>query len=151
MGVMDLVWMKQAYDHAVTAYRQNEVPIGAVIVNGENQCIGRGWNQVIQLHDPTAHAECQAIREACGHIENYRLENCTLYATLEPCCMCAGALVHARIKRLVFACRDVKAGAAGSVYQLLSGRPLNHRVLIDEGVLYEPCSVLLKDFFKLRR
>lgn len=143
--------MKQAYDLALIARDQGEVPVGALLVSDDNQCIGRGWNQVLQSNDPTAHAECVAIREAAAHVHNYRLQNTTLYVTLEPCCMCAGAMVHARIKRLVFAARDVKTGAAGSVYNLLRGYPLNHHVQIDEGVLQDDCTALLTDFFKRRR
>ena len=147
----DLYWMQQAYDLALIARSQGEVPVGALLVSEDNQLIGRGWNQVIQMNDPTAHAECLAIRTACAHIHNYRLQNTTLYVTLEPCCMCASAIVHARIKRLVFAARDVKAGAAGSVYNLMRGYPLNHQVQMDEGVLQPECTLLLTEFFKSRR
>ena len=113
--------------------------------------IGRGWNQVIQTHDPSAHAEIIAIRDASNFMKNYRLQNTTLYVTLEPCCMCAGALVHTRIKRLVFATRDFKAGAAGSVFNLLQGYPLNHQIQIDEGACQHECATLLADFFESRR
>lgn len=147
----DPFWMKQAYDLAVIAGAQGEVPIGAVLVQDNNQIIGRGWNQVVRTHDPTAHAEIVAIREASVSLQNYRLPNTTLYVTLEPCCMCAGALVHARIQRLVFATRDFKAGAAGSVYNVLQGYPLNHQIQIDEGFLQHDCASLLGDFFKDRR
>ncbi len=147
----DFYWMKQAYDLAISAGKQGEVPIGAVLVDENNQILGRGWNQVLQTHDPTAHAEIIAIREASAYLQNYRLLNTTLYVTLEPCCMCAGALVHARIKRLVFATRDFKAGAAGSVYNVVHGYPLNHQIQIDEGFLQHDCSTLLVDFFNERR
>lgn len=147
----DSHWMKYAYDLALTARDQGEVPVGAVLVNESNQIVGRGWNQVLKNNDPSAHAEILAIREASAHLQNYRLENTTLYVTLEPCCMCAGALVYARIKRLVFATRDIKAGAAGSVFNLLQGYPLNHQIQIDEGFLQPECSQLLTEFFKSRR
>lgn len=147
----DQYWMKQAYGLALIASEQGEVPVGAILVGENNQLLGRGWNQVVQSHDPTAHAEIMAIREAAVSRHNYRLENTTLYVTLEPCCMCAGALVHARIKRLVFAARDFKAGAAGSVFNLLKGYPLNHQIQIDEGLLLDDCMELLSSFFKTRR
>lgn len=143
--------MAKAYDLANRAKEQNEVPVGAVLVDANNNLLGSGWNQVIQTNDPCAHAELLAIREAAKQLNNYRLLDTTLYVTLEPCVMCAGALVHARIKRLVFATRDFKAGAAGSVYNLLQGYPLNHAVLIDEGIMQEQCAHLLSDFFKLKR
>ena len=147
----DLFWMQQAFNVALTASMQGEVPVGAVLVDENNQLVGRGWNQVVQFHDPSAHAEIMAIREAAAFLKNYRLQNTTLYVTLEPCCMCAGALVHARIKRLVFATRDVKAGAAGSIFNLLQGYPLNHQVQIDEGPLQHECAELLARFFENRR
>lgn len=151
MGMNDLFWMKKAFSLALTAQDQGEVPVGAILIDENNQILGRGWNQVLKANDPTAHAEIVALREACAQSQNYRLQNTTLYVTLEPCCMCAGALVHARIKRLVFATRDFKAGAAGSVLNLLQGASLNHQVQIDEGVLQHECSSLLTDFFKARR
>jgi len=147
----DLVWMREAYQLALTAKAAGEVPIGAILIDEHHHVLGRGWNQVLQTNDPSAHAEMVAIREAANSVNNYRLLNTTLYVTLEPCCMCAGALVHARIKRLVFATRDVKAGAAGSIYNLLQGYPLNHQVQIDEGVLQQESAALLSDFFKTRR
>lgn len=147
----DLFWMQHAYKLALTAREQGEVPVGAIVVSDDNQSIGRGWNQVIQSHDPSAHAEILALREAAAQLQNYRLLNTTLYVTLEPCCMCAGALVQARVKRLVFATRDFKAGAAGSIYNVLQGYPLNHQVQIDEGVLQQECARLLEEFFKFRR
>lgn len=147
----DIVWMQYALDLAHKAQMQGEVPVGAVLVGEQNQLLGRGWNQVVQTHDPTAHAEIVAMRDAAKQLQNYRLQSTTLYVTLEPCCMCAGALVHARIKRVVFATRDVKAGACGSVFNLLQGYPLNHRVQIDEGFLQHDCALLLGDFFNCRR
>lgn len=147
----DVFWMNLALELAHIARSQGEIPVGAVLISEQNELLGRGWNQVLQHSDPTAHAEMVAIREAAIHLNNYRLQNTTLYVTLEPCCMCAGALVHARIKRLVFATRDLKAGAAGSVHNLLHGYPLNHQIQIDEGFLQHDCAILLTDFFKTLR
>ncbi|ASQ46091.1 tRNA-specific adenosine deaminase [Legionella clemsonensis] len=151
MGIKDFFWMTEAYNLALKAKDQGEIPVGAVLVAENNQLLGRGWNQVLQKHDPCAHAELIALREAARQLQNYRLLNTTLYVTLEPCAMCAGALVHARVKRVVFATRDFKAGAAGSVYNLLQGYPLNHRVIIDEGIMQQECALLLTDFFKAKR
>lgn len=143
----DLDWMHEAYTLALEAQRCGEVPVGAVLVNEENQKIGVGFNQMITTHDPTAHAEVLTIRNACQFTKNYRLDNTTLYMSLEPCSMCAGAIIHARIKRIVFATRDFKTGAAGSVCNLFQ----HHAIQIDEGVLQKECSDLLVDFFKRRR
>lgn len=147
----DLFWMTQAYHLALKAKEQNEVPVGAVLVAQDNTLLGEGWNQVVQTHDPCAHAELIAIRKAASDTRNYRLNGTTLYVTLEPCSMCAGALIHARIQRLVFATRDFKTGAAGSVFNLLKGHPLNHQVQIDEGILQSACAELLTEFFKKYR
>lgn len=147
----DSFWMAQAYELALKANEQGEVPVGAVLISADNNLLGSGWNQVLQTNDPCAHAELLAIRAAALTLNNYRLLNSTLYVTLEPCAMCAGALVHARITRLVFATRDFKAGAAGSVHNLLRGYPLNHLIQIDEGIMQEACAELLTDFFKNRR
>ncbi|KTD36117.1 tRNA-specific adenosine deaminase [Legionella nautarum] len=144
-------WMRQAFELALKAKEQGEIPVGAVLVSQDQQLLGCGWNQVIQTNDPCAHAELLAIRTAAAKLDNYRLLNTTLYVTLEPCSMCAGALIHARIERLVFATRDFKAGAAGSVYNLLRGYPLNHQVQIDEGIMQQESADLLADFFKRRR
>lgn len=143
--------MAKAWQLAVQANADGEVPVGAVVVADDNTILGSACNQVIHHQDPTAHAEILAIRQAALQLGNYRLENCTLYTTLEPCAMCAGAMVQARIKRVVFACRDFKAGAAGSAYNLLKGYPLNHQVTIDEGVMQHECSQLLQVFFSQRR
>lgn len=147
----DLFWMQQAYAQALNAEEQGEVPIGAVLVGADNCLLGAGYNQTIKLHDPSAHAEIVAIRQACQGIGNHRLSDSTLYVTLEPCVMCAGAIIQARLLRIVFATRDFKAGSAGSVYNLLQGYPLNHRVQIDEGIMQHECETLLSDFFKARR
>ena len=147
----DSFWMQKALDLAIYARDQGEVPVGAVLVSENNQLLGRWWNQVLQKNDPTAHAEILAIQDAAIFLQNYRLQTTTLYVTLEPCCMCAGAMVHARIKRLVFGTRDFKAGAAGSIYNVLQGDPLNHQVTIDEGILQHESAALLAEFFKARR
>ena len=122
-----------------------------MIVSADGKVIGSGCNAMISSHDPTAHAEVVAIKQACLNTQNYRLDGCTMYVTLEPCCMCAGAMIHARIKRLVFATRDFKARAAGSVYNLLQGYPLNHQIQIDEGRMQAESAKLLSDFFSTRR
>lgn len=151
MGITDTDWMHLAYEQAQKAEKSGEVPIGAVLVDATGELISTGFNQVIQTPDPSAHAEIVALREAAKKMGNYRLPGTTLYVTLEPCSMCAGALVHARIQRVVFATRDPKAGAAGSVCHLLNGYPFNHSVLIEEGILKEECASLLQNFFRARR
>lgn len=151
MGINDKEWMQQAYQQALLAEKANEVPVGALIVSAQGELLAATNNAVIRQNDPCAHAEILAIRQAANRLDNYRLDNCNLYVTLEPCAMCAGAIVHARIKRLIFATRDFKAGAAGSVYNLLRGEPLNHQVIIDEGIMQQECAALLSGFFKQRR
>ena len=147
----DLYWMQKAYALAMDARDEGEIPVGAVLVDEQQTLIGFGSNQVIKTCDPSAHAEILALRQASFLLKNPRLTSTTLYVTLEPCCMCAGALVHARVQRVVFATRDVKAGAAGSVYQVLKGFPLNHTVRVDEGIMQHECAGLLTDFFRERR
>lgn len=149
--MQDKQWMQQAYTLAEQAFNNGEVPVGAVLVSADDKLLGSGCNAMISSHDPTAHAEVVAIKQACLATQNYRLDGSTLYVTLEPCCMCAGAMIHARVKRLVFATRDFKAGAAGSVYNLLQGYPLNHQIQIDEGLMQAESAQLLSDFFALRR
>jgi tRNA(adenine34) deaminase len=127
-----------------------EVPVGAIIVRND-KVIGRGRNSPVSAHDPTAHAEILAIREAALHTGNYRLEGATIYTTLEPCVMCAGALVAARVKRLVFGTRDLRFGGVRSKFRLADSDLLNHKVLVEEGVLGAECSELLRDFFARRR
>ena len=146
----DELWMQEALRLAHRAELAGEVPIGAVVVF-EQKIVGHGWNQVICANDPTAHAEIIALRQAAGALGNYRLSGCELYVTLEPCAMCAGAMVHARIARLVFGARDPKAGAAGSVLQVLNDPKLNHRVEVSEGVLGSRCMERLQAFFRERR
>lgn len=147
----DRFWMQKAYEQALIAQSEGEVPVGAVLINSKNELLGSGRNALEQSHDPSDHAEVRAIRQAAQAINNHRLVDTTLYVTLEPCVMCAGLIVHARIKRLVFAARDFKVGAAGSVFNLLQGYPLNHKVIIDEGIMQKECSLILEDFFQNRR
>jgi tRNA(adenine34) deaminase len=147
----DKFWMQQAYEQALLAQSEGEVPVGAVLVSKNNELLAVGRNALQKSHDPSDHAEMRAIRQATQLLKNHRLCDSTLYVTLEPCAMCAGLIVHARIKRLVFATRDFKAGAAGSVFNLLQGYPLNHKVIIDEGVMQQECALLLTEFFKTCR
>lgn len=147
----DRYWMQQAYAQAKRAQAEGEVPVGAVLLSEDNQLLASDRNRLEQSHDPSDHAEVRVIRQAAHHLNNHRLPGCTLYVTLEPCVMCAGLIVHARIKRLVFAARDFKAGAAGSVMNVMQGHPLNHKVLVDEGVMAEECAQLLSGFFQERR
>jgi tRNA(adenine34) deaminase len=142
--------MEEALRAAQRALEAEEVPVGAVVVYGE-KIIGRGWNRNIGDHDPTAHAEIVALREASATLGNHRLSQCDLFATIEPCPMCAGALVHARIKRLVYGADDPKAGAVQSVMQLLNHPQLNHKVDVRRGVLAGRSADLLQSFFKNRR
>ncbi|MCF2949985.1 tRNA adenosine(34) deaminase TadA [Paraglaciecola aquimarina] len=146
----DEKWMRHALSLANNAEQQGEIPVGAVLIK-DGQIIGEGWNQSILQHDPSAHAEMMAIRQAGCVIENYRLIDTTLYVTLEPCPMCAGLLVHSRIRRLVFGASDYKSGAAGSVMNLLQDEKLNHQVEISSGVLAQECGDRLSAFFKRRR
>lgn len=146
----DEKWMRQALLLAQNAQTQNEVPVGAVIVH-ENCVIAEGWNQPIAQHDPTAHAEIVALRQAAKALKNYRLTDATLYVTLEPCAMCIGAMIHARVKRLVFGALDPRAGALASVFKIADEARLNHRIAWEGGVLAQPCSDILKAFFKARR
>jgi tRNA(adenine34) deaminase len=143
-------WMETALDLARQAESNAEVPVGAIVVK-DNKIIGEGFNQSISCHDPSAHAEIIAMREAGKKLKNYRLVDTTLYVTLEPCAMCAMAMIHARIKRVVFATKEPRTGAAGSLYQLLQHQSHNHQVEIVEGILAEQSAELLKRFFKARR
>lgn len=129
---------------------EREVPVGAVLVHN-NRVIGEGWNRPIGRHDPTAHAEIMALRQGGLVMQNYRLIDATLYVTLEPCVMCAGAMIHSRIGRVVFGARDAKTGAAGSLMDVLHHPGMNHRVEITEGILADECAALLSDFFRMRR
>lgn len=146
----DEFWMKKAIAMAEEAKRLNEVPVGAVLVLND-ELIAETYNCPIATHDPTAHAEILALRKGAEKIENYRLLNTTLYVTLEPCLMCAGAMVHARIKRLVYGASDLKTGAIKSKIQALDYPFLNHRIEYKENFLAEPCGQLLSDFFRSKR
>jgi tRNA(adenine34) deaminase len=147
---IDQKWMNYALVLANKAELQDEVPVGAVVVK-DDQVIAEGWNLSILNHDACGHAEIMAIRAAGQKLQNYRLIDCTLYVTLEPCAMCAGALIHARIKRLVYGAGDYKTGAAGSVYDLLRSEKSNHQVVVTADVLSQQCAAKISDFFKRRR
>ena len=147
---LDEQMMRLAIAEARTAELEGEVPVGAIVVYN-NEIIGRGQNRVLRDSDPTAHAEIVALRQAGLTLSNYRLTGCTLYVTLEPCAMCAGAILHARIARLVYAATDPKAGACGSVLSVMNHPALNHRVEVTPGILADECSTLLTTFFRARR
>jgi tRNA(adenine34) deaminase len=146
----DLYWMRYALQLADKAEQSGEIPVGAVLVK-DGLVLGEGWNQSIQLNDPSAHAEMMAIRQAAEKIGNYRLLDCTLYVTLEPCAMCAGLLVHSRVKRLVFGAKDAKTGAAGSVLDIVRHPVLNHQLDVQDGALAQQCADKLSAFFRRRR
>jgi tRNA(adenine34) deaminase len=146
----DLLFLRAAIAEARAAERDGEVPVGAVVVH-QGEIIARGNNRVLRDSDPTAHAEVVAMRAAGAMLGNYRLEGCTLYATLEPCAMCAGAILHARIERLVYAAGDPKAGACGSVLSVMNHPQLNHKVEVVSGLLAEECGAMLTSFFRKRR
>ena len=146
----DVRWMRHAIGLAAAAAAAGEVPVGAVIV-AAGEIIGEGANRPIASHDPTAHAEVVALRAACAAASNYRLTNATLYVTLEPCAMCSGAMLHARITRLVYGAADPNSGAAGSVLDVLDVPRFNHRIDVTGGVLAEDCAQLLHTFFRQRR
>ena len=150
MDDTDLVFMSRALELAREAERAGEVPVGAVIVK-DGVIVGEGWNQPISTNDPTAHAEIVAMRAAAQALSTYRLLDTTLYVTLEPCPMCAGAMVHARVKRLVYAATDPRAGAAGTVFNIVQHPALNHRLECEGGVLAEECGTALRNFFVARR
>jgi tRNA(adenine34) deaminase len=146
----DVDWMRHALELAARAEADGEVPVGALVVR-DDQVLGEGWNQPVALRDPTAHAEILALRAAAQKIGDYRLGGATLYVTLEPCPMCAAAIAHARIERLVFGAWDPRQGAAGSAFNLVTAEALNHQVDSFGGVLSEECGQLLKRFFESRR
>ena len=149
-GQLDLYFMAQAIELAKKAQALGEIPVGAVVVQGE-QVIGQGFNQSISDHDPSAHAEIQALRDAGRFLTNYRFPDCALYVTLEPCVMCAGAILQARAQRVVFGAFDERCGAGGSRLNLLECGFLNHRCSVVSGVMKEPCRQLLGQFFRDRR
>jgi tRNA(adenine34) deaminase len=146
----DELWMDEALRSAQRAQEAGEVPVGAVVVC-DGQIVGRGWNRNINDNDPSAHAEIVALRQAGTTVGNHRLMECELFVTIEPCAMCAGAMVHARIKRLVYGADDAKAGAVRSVMQLLDHPAMNHRVEVRGGVLAGRCAELMQTFFRSRR
>jgi tRNA(adenine34) deaminase len=150
MQADDQIFMSRALELARMAEAAGEVPVGAVIVK-DNQIIAEGWNRPIGLHDPSAHAEMLAMRAAAQAVSNYRLLDTTLYVTLEPCAMCAGAMVHARVKRLVYGATDPRAGAAGTIFNITQHEALNHRVDVVGGVMAEECGAVLRNFFQAKR
>lgn len=150
MSGSDDVFMSRALELAREAERAGEVPVGAVIVK-DGQIVGEGWNRPISSNDPTAHAEIVALRAAAQTLSTYRLLDTTLYVTLEPCPMCAGAMVHSRVKRLVYAATDPRAGAAGTVFNIVQHPALNHRLECEGGVMAEECGAMLRGFFAARR
>ena len=146
----DVKFMGEALREARRAYREDEVPVGAVVVK-DGQAVARAHNRPLHLHDPAAHAEILALRRAARKLGNYRLGDCTLYVTIEPCVMCVGAIVQARVRRLVIGADDPKAGACGSALSVLNDAKLNHRVEVERGILAEDCAGVLRDFFRQRR
>ncbi len=150
MSISDELWMEEALREAQRALALGEVPVGAVVVH-EGRIVGRGCNRPVTSNDPTAHAEILALREAGTTLGNYRLLNCDLYVTVEPCSMCAGAITHARVRRLIYGAEDAKAGAVHSMLQVLNHPKLNHNVEVSSGVLAARCMDLLQSFFRERR
>ena len=147
---LDQQYMRMAIEQAQLAAQSGEVPVGAVLVR-DGQVISKAFNKPIANHDPSAHAEMLALREAALAQENYRIPGSTLYVTLEPCAMCSGAMLHARIDRVVYGAQDPKTGAAGSVLDLFSSKQINHQTSVEGGIMSEECGQLLRDFFKGRR
>jgi tRNA(adenine34) deaminase len=150
MSMPDAVFMRQAIDQARNAWALGEVPVGAVVVK-DGEVVATGFNQPIGTHDPTAHAEIMALRAAAAILGNYRLPGCELYVTLEPCAMCSGAMMHARLARVVFGAADPKTGACGSIVNLFQQERLNHHTEVIGGILAEECGAMLKEFFAARR
>ena len=146
----DEYFMLEAIKAALYAQEDGDVPVGAVITY-KGKIIAKAWNQREKLQDPTAHAEMIALTQAAEYLGNWHLHGCSIYVTLEPCPMCAGALVHSRIDRLIYACSDPKTGAVESLYNIVQDERLNHRVEVTSGILAEPCSLMLKDFFRQKR
>ena len=146
----DAAWMELALEQATLAATAGEVPVGALVIK-DGEIIGRGHNRNLLDDDPTAHAEIVALRQAAARLGNHRLTGCVMVATIEPCSMCAGALIHARIARLVYGAADPKAGAAGSVLQVINHPGLNHRMEVTAGVLADKCSQVLQEFFRQKR
>lgn len=150
MNNNDIFFMKQALKCAKKALLLDEVPIGALIVK-DGKIIAKGYNKSIKSTDTTAHAEIVAIRKACKKLDNYRLNDCTVYITIEPCAMCTGALIWARVKRIVFGAYDIKAGACGSIFDIPSEKKLNHKIEVSGGLLQEECATIIREFFKNKR
>jgi tRNA(adenine34) deaminase len=150
MSKPDELWMEEALREAARALALGEVPVGAVVIY-EGRVVGRGCNRPISAHDPTAHAEILALREAGQTIDNYRLGDCDLYVTVEPCAMCAGAITHGRIRRLIYGAEDAKAGAVHSMLQILNHPKLNHQVEVTSGVLAARCMDMMQTFFREKR
>ena len=146
----DRIYMRQALDQAHNAWALGEVPVGAVLVK-DGQVIATGFNQPIGTHDPTAHAEIMALRAGAALLGNYRLPGCELFVTLEPCAMCAGAMLHARLARVIFGAADPKTGSCGSIFNMFDQDRLNHHTVLAGGVMADECSTLLKEFFAERR
>ncbi len=144
-------YMELALAQASLAWRLGEVPVGAVVINDAGEVLGSGCNRTLSSHDPSAHAEMVALRNTALNLKNYRLPDLTMYVTLEPCTMCAGLLIHARLKELYFGASDPKTGACGSLYNLLDDARHNHHVIVHQGIMATQCGQILKDFFKLRR
>jgi tRNA(adenine34) deaminase len=147
---VDAVWMERALEQAALAAAAGEVPVGALVIK-DGEILGQGHNRNLLDNDPTAHAEIVALRQAAARLGNHRLTGCTMVATIEPCSMCAGALIHARIARLVYGASDPKAGAAGSTLQVINHPSLNHRMEVTAGVLAAKCSEVLQKFFRQKR
>lgn len=147
---IDENYMKESIKEALRALEEDEVPIGAVIVY-QDKIIGRAYNQREKLRDPTAHAEMIALTQAASFLDNWRLKDTTIYVTIEPCIMCAGALVNARVKRLVYGAKDPKAGGCGSIFNIIDDSRLNHQVEVTSGVLEKDCQSILQKFFKIKR
>jgi len=147
---IDEIYMSEALKEAHEAFEKDEVPVGAVIVH-ESRIIARAHNQIVMLKDPTAHAEMIAITQAAAHLKSERLLDCSIYATIEPCSMCAGALVLARVKRIIYGAKDPKTGACGSVFNISNSKKLNHRIKVTGGVLEKDCGAALTEFFKKQR
>ncbi|CDQ12268.1 tRNA-specific adenosine deaminase [Acidithiobacillus ferrivorans] len=147
----DLAWMTLALDYAARGAIQGEVPVGAVLLGADGHLLAAAHNTPVQSHDPSAHAEMLVLRQAAQVLQNYRLTGATLYVTLEPCVMCIGAMLHARVARLVYAASDPKTGAVESLYHLLEDGRFNHRIVTEGGVLAAPSATLLRNFFRARR
>ncbi|HEY3767681.1 MAG TPA: tRNA adenosine(34) deaminase TadA [Candidatus Angelobacter sp.] len=146
----DADWMELALEQAALAGQAGEVPVGALVIK-DGEIIGRGHNRNLLNNDPTAHAEIIALREAAAHLGNHRLSGCMMITTIEPCSMCAGALIHARISRLVYGSADIKAGAVGSVLEVLNHPRLNHKMEVTGGILADRCAEIIQDFFRRKR